>query len=233
MEAIILAGGLGTRLAHIVNDSPKSMALVCGEPFLNYVLGNLRKYDFNHIVLAVGHMKEQIMEYVGSEYHGIEITYSIEESLLGTGGGIKQALSFCNDSNVFVLNGDSFLEVDFLEMLNSHLKKSADITIAIKRMVNFDRYGTININKDSMRVLSFNEKKYQEKGVINGGVYIMKKKLLDNVKEIKFSVERDVFENKNLNLKMFAFETDGYFIDIGVPEDYYKAQKDFTKLIIK
>ncbi len=229
MEAIILAGGLGTRLAHIVNDAPKSMALVCEKPFLKYVLDNLKKYHFKHIVLAVGHMREQIMDYVGNEYRGMEITYSIEESLLGTGGGIRQALSFCNDSEVYVLNGDSFLEVDFKAMRDFHLMKLSDVTIATKHMIDFDRYGTINIDNTSKKILSFNEKKYQEDGIISGGIYLIRKNTLDNIKEKKFSIEKDVFENRDLNLDMYAFGTDGYFIDIGVPEDYYRAQEDFAK----
>lgn len=229
MEAIILAGGLGTRLAHIVNDTPKSMALVYGRPFLKYVLDNLKKYRFKHIVLAVGHMREQIMDYVGNEYEGVGITYSIEESLLGTGGGIRQALSFCNDSEVYVLNGDSFLEVDFNAMRDFHLMKSSDVTIATKHMIDFERYGTINIDNISKRILSFNEKTYQKEGTISGGVYLIKRDILDNIKEEKFSIEKDIFENRSLNLNMYAFETGGYFIDIGVPEDYYRAQEDFVK----
>lgn len=229
MEAIILAGGLGTRLSHIVSDVPKTMALVCGKPFLEYVLDNLEKNGFNHIVLAVGYMRNQIMDCFEKEYKGMKLTYSIEESLLGTGGGIKHALSFCNDQEVFVLNGDSFLDVNFKEMLYFHLMKSADITIATKHMKHFDRYGTINIDNDTKRILSFNEKKFQEEGIINGGIYLMKRNVLDGIKEKKFSIEKDVFENFNLNLNIYAFETKGYFIDIGVPEDYYRAQEEFAK----
>lgn len=229
MEAIILAGGLGTRLSHIVNDVPKTMAPVCGKPFLKYVLDNIKENGFEHIILAVSYMRGQIMDYFGKEYKGMKVTYSVEESLLGTGGGTRQALSFCNDQEVFVLNGDSFLEVDFKEMLNFHLRKSADITIATKHMEHFDRYGTINIDNDTKRILSFNEKKFQEEGIINGGIYLMKRNVLDGIKEKKFSIEKDFFENFSLNLNIYAFETKGYFIDIGVPEDYYRAQEEFAK----
>lgn len=228
MEGIILAGGLGTRLSHIVHDVPKPMAPVSGRPFLEYIFDNLRENGFKHIVLAVGYKKDQIINHFNNQYKGIEITYSVEESLLGTGGGIKQALSFCKDSNVFILNGDTFLEVDFKKMLDFHLMKSADITIATKHMENFDRYGTISVD-DSDKIQSFNEKEFSEEGDINGGVYLMKKRILDEVKVNKFSMERDVFENDSLGLNIYSFKTSGYFIDIGVPEDYYRAQEEFAK----
>jgi len=227
MEAIILAGGFGTRLAHIIQDVPKPMALVCDKPFLEYNFDYLKKNNIKKVILAVSYKRESIISYFRNNYNGIEIEYSIEKSPLGTGGGIKQALQLCSDENVYIINGDSFFDVDLTKMMEFHCQNNADITIATKRMCKFERYGTIDVSKDE--ITSFNEKQYTESGLISGGIYLVKKSIFTRLNKTNFSIEKNVFENEALGLKMFSFESDGYFIDIGVPEDYYRAQKDFSK----
>jgi len=228
MEAIVLAGGFGTRLAHIIQDVPKPMALVCGKPFLEYNFDYLKKNNVEKIILAVSYKRDNIISYFGNNYNGIEIDYSIEEFPLGTGGGIKQALQLCSGEDIYIINGDSFFDVDLAEMMEFHYKNKADITIATKRMAKFDRYGTIDVRKGE--ITSFNEKKYTESGLINGGIYLIKKEVFTRLDKTNFSIEKDIFENETLGLKQFSFESDGYFIDIGVPEDYYRAQEEFSKL---
>lgn len=229
MEAVVLVGGLGKRLIHVVKDIPKPMACVNGKPFLEYVLKYLAAQGIDRVILAVGYKKENIMDYFKNEYAGMEIVYSIEDTPLGTGGGIKKALEYANESEVFVLNGDTFFNVNLNAMKDFHLSKDADITIASKLMHDFDRYGTLDIREDDRKLLSFIEKRPREVGYINGGVYIIKRTTLDLVGKEIFSIEKDFMEEKSLNLKIYAYISDGYFIDIGIPEDYFKAQKDFEE----
>lgn len=225
MEAIILAGGFGTRLAHIVTDVPKPMAPVCGQPFLRYVMNDIIAKGVDRIVLAVGYKQEVISNYFGTNYRGAQILYSSEETPLFTGGAIKQALRLCKEDCVFVVNGDTFFDVDLKKMSVFHKENNADITVATKEMRNFDRYGTLIINGD--RILSFKEKKQMSSGSINGGIYLIQKSLLENYYEDRFSFEKEILEKKIKGLRIYSYEGSGYFIDIGIPEDYFKAQEAF------
>ena len=228
-EAIILAGGLGTRLRSVVKDVPKPMADINGKPFLEYLLDFLNFYKFEKIVLAVGYKREIIQDYFKNKFKNIEIDYSIEEKLLGTGGAITKALKKTKSNNVFIFNGDTFLEIDVNDFLRFHLEKNADISIALKHMKNFDRYGSINIDKD-FRITSFEEKSFKKEGYINGGVYIVSRDFLENLNlDKKFSFEKDVLEKFYKEKRFFGYPSEGYFIDIGIPKDYLKAQKDLKK----
>jgi D,D-heptose 1,7-bisphosphate phosphatase len=223
MEAIILAGGLGTRLRSVVSDVPKPMAPVNGEPFLNYILDELNYYNFNHVILCVGYKKEVIMDYYKDSYKNIKISYSIEEESLGTGGAIKKAMSLALDDMVFVLNGDTIFKVDF-----NKIKESNKISIACKYMEDFDRYGEVKI-KDSI-IQSFEEKCHVDKGYINGGIYYLPKNIFDKFElPHKFSLEADFFTPYMKELGITAYMTNSYFLDIGIPSDYSKAQDDFKK----
>ena len=219
---IILAGGFGTRLSTVVKDVPKPMAPINGKPFLHYIFKELQHQKIKQIVLSVGHLKEVIQDYFQDSYLGISIQYAIENEPLGTGGGIKHAFNFVED-DAFVLNGDTFFDIEL-----SKLKKTdADISIALKPMFNFDRYGTVELNNEN-RIVSFNEKKYCEHGLINGGVYYFKKSMFDKIEtERKFSFEKDILEKHLHHLQIQGTVFDNYFIDIGIPEDYKQAQIDF------
>ncbi len=221
MQAIILAGGFGTRLQSVVNDLPKPMASVNGKPFLCYILNQLSKFKFDKVVLAVGYIKEAIISYFKDEYRGMKIVYSIEDSPLGTGGCIKKALNLIDDDYCYIINGDTYFNIDFTK-----LNKPRDILIACKYLENFSRYGTVEI-KDG-KIVKFNEKEYREKGYINGGIYLIRKNLISQFDlNDKFSLEKDFFEKYIGTLSIDAFCSDDYFIDIGIPEDYFKAQEDF------
>lgn len=225
MEAIILAGGFGTRLAHIVKDVPKPMAPVCGVPFLTYIIDDIMNKGVKKAILAVGYKKKIIEDYFKDKYYTCDIEYSDEDKPLFTGGAIKKALNKCKDENVLVINGDTFFDVDLEDMLNFHIQNNADITVACKKMFDFDRYGTVNI--EDGRITEFKEKVFIEEGIINGGIYIIKKDLLNCMQEEKFSFETDFMEKEVCNKRIYAFLSDGYFIDIGIEKDYYKAQEDF------
>lgn len=223
MDAIILAGGFGTRLNHIVSDVPKPMAPINKKPFLEYIFNYLIDNNIMHIVLAIGYKGYLIEDYFGNEYKGIPLSYSIEDFPLGTGGAIKKALDYCRDGDVFIINGDTYFDVNLNFMKVFHNKKKSKLTVAIKVMHDCDRYGTVDIQKD--RITKFKEKKKIISGKINGGTYLINKSVFDDFKESSFSFEKLVLESGIVDL--YAFESDGYFIDIGVPTDYYKAQEDF------
>lgn len=226
MEAIILAGGFGTRLSHLVPDVPKPMASVNGRPFLQYIFDYLLKNGVTHAILAIGYKAEIIERFFGHVYHGIKITYSIEDNPLGTGGAIKKALEYCNNENVFIINGDTYFVVDLNKMKEFHTYKNSDLTLAVKHMSNFGRYGSVIIEDDM--ITRFEEKKLTAQGKINGGIYLLNKRIFDPIYQKSFSFERVVLQAGNIDV--YAFESKGYFIDIGVPEDYYKAQRDFINI---
>lgn len=218
-DVVILAGGLGTRLSHLIPDLPKPMAPVNGKPFLEILLEQLSSYNFQRIILSVGHKYEKIETYFGNSYKNIELIYCIEDTPLGTGGAIKKAMSMCKNDNVFIINGDTYFDVNFNEMMESHLRLNSDVSIAVKKLKNFDRYGTVTFLGN--KITGFFEKKPTSEGYINGGTYLLthgKIKLEDY--QDKFSFEKDILEMKYNQLNFNVFISDNYFIDIGIPEDY-------------
>lgn len=229
-EAIILAGGLGTRLQSVVNDVPKCMAKVAGRPFLEYILDYLLDEGITHCVLSVGYLKDVIIKHFGKNYKAISLDYAIEAEPLGTGGAIKFASQYLNKDHCYILNGDTFFKVSLEQFHKQYTKKQADIALVLKKVPDAGRYGHVEIN-DQQRVVAFIEKtKVLQAGLINGGIYLINRKFLQNqALPQRFSLEKDFFE-KNLNtLKLIGFESDAFFIDIGIPEDYEKAQHLFSK----
>lgn len=230
MECIVLAGGLGTRLRSVVNDLPKCMAPVADHPFLYYIFKYLEREKVDHIILSVGHKYEVIQNWVEQEARPFQISYAIEQEPLGTGGAILSALGQVWQDQVLIINGDTFFDVN-LEMLYSvHNKTEADMTIALKPMTHFERYGNVQIN-DHNRIVSFMEKQYCEKGQINGGIYVINKNnhLMNNL-GAKFSFETEVLQRQFAERYFFGALCDKYFIDIGIPEDYAKANIEFETL---
>lgn len=234
-EAIILAGGFGTRLQAVVSNVPKPMAPINNEPFLNYVFDYLLHYKIEHVVLSTGYLADKISDYYKNEYRGIKISYTKEETPLGTGGGIRLAMTKCYTSDVLVLNGDSFFDVNITDHFNNHISKQADCSLALRKVFNASRYGTILLGIGNA-IETFKEKdNIEQTGLINGGVYILNRKLyLSKTNEaVPFSIEKDFYESRINELHIFGFEYDGYFIDIGIPEDYNKAQTDFKNFKYK
>lgn len=233
MEVIILAGGLGTRLRSEVKDVPKCMAPVAGKPFLWYLLTYLRRYPVSRVILSVGYLREVIKDWIaanGSQFP-YEIGYAVEEVPLGTGGGIRLALDKCRDENVVVLNGDTFFDVGLDRFMGAHVDSPASITIAMKPMRDFDRYGRVIVDETDGRIKRFCEKEPCAEGLINGGVYAISRKHLD-LSELpeKFSFEKEVLESESARGNVYGYISDGYFIDIGIPEDYHKADREFPQL---
>lgn len=223
-EAIVLAGGFGTRLAHVVPDVCKPMAPVAGRPFLRFIMDQLAAAGFDRVVVADGYRREQIEGFFGLEYRGTAIEYSPEVTPLLTGGAVKRALSRCESDWVFVLNGDTWLDVDFavMEAAVAVAPENASAVIAVKRMRDFERYGTVDVDACGA-LTAFHEKRPCEEGLINAGVYLLRRDALDGMPD-KFSLESDYFERVVGDGELLAVECAGGFIDIGVPEDYELAQ---------
>ena len=224
MEAVVLAGGFGTRLKHVVSDVPKPMAPVCGKPFLKYILDDLIEKGVRRIVLAVGYKAEVIENHFGKRYRGAELVYSMEDTPLFTGGAIKKALECCTQERVVIVNGDTYFDVDLAGMMDFAEQKDASLVIATRRMENFDRYGVIQ--SEEGRICAFLEKAPRKEGDINGGIYMIRRGLLADA-PVKFSFETDFMEKKLHEVDMWTYASGGYFIDIGIPEDYARAQADF------
>jgi D-glycero-alpha-D-manno-heptose 1-phosphate guanylyltransferase len=225
-EAIILAGGLGTRLRSAVPDLPKCMAPVAGKPFLYYVIDHLQKQGVDKFIFSLGYMSEVIIEYTKTQYPTTNIQYSIEKEPLGTGGAIKLAASKATEKNVLVLNGDTLFSINIEKVSALHEANDADCTLALKPMQNFERYGVVELNSDSS-VVSFKEKQFYTTGLISGGIYALNtKRFLQESLPEKFSFEKDYLEQYYNKRKIYGIVQNEYFIDIGIPEDFERAQRE-------
>ncbi len=225
-EAIILAGGLGTRLSATVPGVQKCMAPVNGVPFLYYVIKFLQRNKAERFIFSVGYKAENIETFLTDKFPELDKLFVSEDKPLGTGGAIMKSLSNAGENNVLVLNGDTLFEVDLNCIYEVHSEKNADCTIALKPMKEFDRYGTVQLNEDG-NVAGFMEKKFMNEGLINGGIYLLKReKLLSQKYPEVFSFEKEYLEKKFTDDKIAGVISDSYFIDIGVPEDYFRAQEE-------
>lgn len=226
-ECIILAGGLGTRLQSVVNDVPKCMAEVAGKPFLYYLFDYLSTQSFDHVILSLGYKASSVVGWLQEKNYSFKVSYVIEEYPLGTGGAIKLAFEKVLGQEAFVMNGDTFFNINTNSLLDFHTNKSAAISIALKLMVEFDRYGSVELDGDD-RIVSFCEKKYMRQGLINGGIYIINKSIFSELSlPEKFSFENDVLYSHTDDLSIYGCPQDSYFIDIGIPSDFEKANIDF------
>lgn len=231
-HCIILAGGFGTRLQSVVSDKPKCMADVAGKPFLEYLIIFLQKQKIQQITLSVGYKHEIILDWLNHKNFDVKINTIIEPQPLGTGGAIKVALEKIQETS-FVINGDTYFDVDLKALSTTHKIRNADITVALKQLTDFDRYGSVNLNSHSQKITHFNEKQFCHQGLINGGIYLINKNIFSQKKyPEKFSFEKDILEREVDNLNICGCVQDSYFIDIGIPSDYEKANADFKNFEI-
>jgi D-glycero-alpha-D-manno-heptose 1-phosphate guanylyltransferase len=231
-EAIILAGGLGTRLREAVPDLPKCMAPVAGKPFLSCVIDHLRIQGVERFIFSLGYKWGVIEEYLQKEYATLDYTSVIEQEPLGTGGAIQWAIQKASSNNVAIANGDTLFKIKLDEVETLHDFRDAECTLALKPMQNFDRYGVVDTDSNG-KIISFKEKQFYKDGFINGGVYLInKERFLNHSFPEKFSFEKDYLEKFCGEGRFFGSRQDGYFIDIGIPEDYQKAQNDLKKPVL-
>ena len=225
-DAIILAGGLGTRLRSVVRDVPKCMAPVAGRPFLEWMLAWIEPFRPGKIILSLGYLSDVVTDWIGPAMkdYPIPIEWVIEDVPLGTGGGIRLAMSKVTAPQCVILNGDTFFDVDLNSLCTFRERTGSPMAVALKPMERFERYGSVTLD-ESQRISSFNEKRYCQKGLINGGTYCIDSAsgLLDGKPE-KFSFEKEVLEPESTLGRLSGFVSDGSFIDIGIPEDYTLAQ---------
>lgn len=224
-DVIILAGGLGTRLRTVVSDVPKCMAPVAGRPFLAWTLQWLERFEVDHIVLSLGYMSQVVTDWIRNEYKcRIPIDWVIEETPLGTGGGIRLALSKVSGGSAVILNGDTYFNVDLNAFHSFRNDMCTPLAVALKPMTDFDRYGSVTLSSNGL-ITSFNEKKHCDNGLINGGIYCIgpESGVFDGMPD-RFSFEKELLEPMSQAGMISGFVSDGSFIDIGIPQDYCKAQ---------
>lgn len=228
-EAIILAGGLGTRLRAAVPDLPKCMAPVNGKPFIKWVVDHLKSQSVTHFIFALGYKNEAFLEWLDQQFPNGNYSISVEEEPLGTGGAVQLACSKLRGKHTIVTNGDTLFKVHLQALTAVHFGEQAECTLALKPMRDFSRYGAVELNNSA--VYNFREKQYFAEGLINGGVYALDaERFLSRRLPVKFSFEKEYLEQFYNEGTMFGSVQDAYFIDIGIPEDYERAQTELRVL---
>ena len=230
LEVIVLAGGLGTRLRDVVPDLPKPMAPIAGQPFLKYLLASLERRGFTRAILSVGYRAAAVRDYFGARLGNLDLTYCTEEQPLGTGGAIRAASRLASGDPVFVVNGDTFASVDYGEMLAQHLAERDVLSVALMHVTDTARYGAVETV--GTRIESFTEKGRSGAGYLNAGVYLLRRDLLEALDLPEcFSFEEEVLRLRRQQVRPAAVFASGYFIDIGVPEDYARAQYELRSYL--
>lgn len=225
MECIVLAGGLGTRLRSEIEDTPKCMAPINGKPFLAYLFEYLERQFVDTVILSLGYQHQVVSEWLNGKAFTFKIYRVVESDPLGTGGGIRLALRKAKEAQAFILNGDTLFDID-LHAMKAQMQSTDKAVIALKPMQHFERYGSVRLNHDNY-IAAFKEKQFCEQGLINGGVYLLNT-ALENLYHFpdQFSFEKDFLEQEAGKGTLRGFQSDGYFIDIGIPEDYHRAEKE-------
>ena len=230
-EAIILAGGLGTRLRPVVPDVPKCLAPVGGRPFIAYLTDHFQRAGIRRFIFALGYKHDAFEEFLRGHFPDGGYIVSLEEEPLGTGGAIRQACSLANEETVLILNGDTFYRIELEALAGFHREKDADCSLCLKSLENFDRFSIVGLDNDQ-RVRYFGEKQYYREGLINGGVYALhRSRFLREDLPLKFSFERDYLGKMLDTRRIYGMRQDHYFIDIGIPADYERVQNEINHLL--
>ena len=233
MQAILLAGGLGTRLRSVVADRPKPMALIEGKPFMEYVVRQLSRQGIGEIVFAVGYKGSMVEEYFqDGKKLGLKVSYAYEKELLGTAGAIKNAGKQISEDWFYVLNADTFYQMEYQRLWAAKEEKNLDFALVLRRVEDVSRYGRATLHQGMLT--GFNEKTEEAlPGTINGGVYLMNRRLLSEIPEGKVSLETEMIPLwMKAGRRLGGVVNEGYFIDIGVPEDYFRFQEDVKKGVV-
>jgi D-glycero-alpha-D-manno-heptose 1-phosphate guanylyltransferase len=227
-EAIVLAGGLGTRLRAAVPDLPKCMAPVNGRPFLSYIIDYYSSLGVEKFIFALGYKHEVIVGWIKKQYPALNVEYAIEKEPLGTGGAIQLAVEKAREKDLLIINGDTLFKIDLPMLTSFHEKNASACTLALKPLKDFERYGVVEINEEGL-ITRFKEKKHYQEGLINGGAYLLNVgRFRQQKRPSVFSFEKDYLERCYTFMPMYGCVQEGYFIDIGIPEDFEKAQTDLA-----
>lgn len=240
MQAILLAGGLGTRLRSVVSDRPKPMALIEDRPFMEYVVHELSRHGITDIIFAVGYKGSMVEDYFGdgSQFEAADgsgrltIRYAYEEELLGTAGAIKNAGKLVTEDRFFVLNADTFYQLDYSRLVQMQEQMNLQMALVLREVPDVSRYGQAVLEEG--RLIGFNEKTTEAKpGTINGGVYLMTRELMEDIPEGKVSLENQMIPKWLGEGRLLGgVVNDGYFIDIGIPEAYFQFIEDVKKGVV-
>jgi D-glycero-alpha-D-manno-heptose 1-phosphate guanylyltransferase len=228
IEAIALAGGLGTRLQEVVPNLPKPMAPIAGRPFLEILLAALARKRFARVVLSLGYKAESVVDHFGDSFAGMELVYEIERAPLGTGGALSRALAQCKSDHVLVLNGDTYLDLE-VDKVEAQWQQNRLPIIIAREVLDTARYGRLDTARN--RVVRFVEKGVAGRGLINAGSYVFPRSIdLAFPGDEAFSLENDFLVHDVSRCPYQFFVSQGHFIDIGVPEEYARAQIDLAEI---
>jgi len=228
-DIIILAGGLGTRLRDSVKDLPKAMAPVIGKPFLEYQFDFINNFGYKRVILSTGYLGSTIENYFGNKYKKLDLVYSVEPESLGTGGAVKLAFNKVISPHALILNGDTLFGINLDQFFQKHIESLAQVSIALRKVEDASRYGLVECSPYG-NITGFHEKTEDSfPGLINGGIYLVKSTYFRNLTlPDKFSLERDMFAKMIDPEKYKAQVFDDYFLDIGIPADFARAQNEFN-----
>ncbi len=226
--AIILVGGRGTRLGALTQQTPKPLLNVAGRPFLLHVLDYLVRQRIKKILLATGYLAGEFDYVLGADYRGVSLTYSHEDTPLGTGGAIALSMTLIEEQDVFVLNGDTYFPVDLSELAQVQVARQADLAMVLRQIPDVSRYGHITAAQGL--VTAMHEKGATGPGLINGGIYLINRaSFLADAPAGAFSLERDLLPRWIQRRAVASTVADCYFIDIGVPSDLARAHQDLVQ----
>ncbi len=231
ITAVVLAGGLGTRLRKVLPDEPKVLAPVAGRPFIHYLLDQLVQLGTSRVVLCTGYQAQKVEKILGSRYATLELEYSREQQPLGTAGALRLAASRVRTPWALVLNGDSFLDGPLTHFVHWHRHSRFAGSLLLVYQENTDRFGRVSLGSDNT-ILSFEEKRPGlGPGLINAGVYLFDRALLDQIPaQVPLSLEKEVFPSWCAQGLLGGYPTRARFLDIGVPEAFYQAQEFFGSM---
>jgi NDP-sugar pyrophosphorylase family protein len=227
IQAVILAGGLGTRLRPAVADRPKVLAPVLGRPWALFLLDQLADGGIRQVILLTGYKAGQVQEEIGDAYRGMRLTYSTESTPLGTAGAVCAALPLLTGAAILLMNGDSYCAVDLAALREFHERRQADISMVLARSADASRFGMVRVDTVE-RVVAFEEKTQSGGGWINAGVYFLARSLIEEIAPRRqVSLEKEMFSGWIDRKAFYAYRTDGPFLDIGTPESYAQAAAFF------
>lgn len=225
LPAVVLAGGLGTRLRSIAGDLPKPMVPVGGRPFLEYLIEYLRAQGVRRVILSVCYRAEVVERHFGSGgAHGVEIRYSREPEPKGTAGALRYAAELVQDSTWLVMNGDSFVFADLEAMLAFHERVGAQVTLALAEVADSSRFGRVQVGSDGA-IERFREKSQGGPGLVNAGIYLVERRVVCSMRSGATSLEREVFPSL-VGCGVYGFEVEGPLLDIGTPEEYLRVAEN-------
>jgi D-glycero-alpha-D-manno-heptose 1-phosphate guanylyltransferase len=230
-EALILAGGLGTRLRSVIADRPKPMADVAGRPFLAHLLEQLSRHGFRRAIICVGYNADHIRARLGDSFGPLTLAYSTEDRPLGTAGALRLAADMIESANVLAMNGDSFCDLDLVAFGQAHGSYPAAATLAVLQQQDRSRSGAVTIDSTG-KILKFESRPtVASAGLVSAGVYMFRREAIREIAfDRKVSLEEEIFPLWVERGRLFGWRVEGRFIDIGTPESYDAAQHFFIEL---